>query len=908
MNNIKLLFSAFFMGIFLSFHATGQLAGIKTIGGDDPDYATFESAISALNAQGVASDGVRFLVRSGVYNENPNLSITNVNTDGTGFVIFQPDEGAEVEVNFEIPDFSWGFRIENSKNITFTGTPFNSTDHDLKAMTVNGNRINEDDQFFTVYISNGSESSGFSSMVITHEDNQDRIGFSLPVYISTYQVTTPPVGMRNLFVRDCLIVGGNTYGVFLDGDPDKKVVNSSIVGNEIRDFARFGVLLQSDVDSTLIDGNEIYQTYMGRSAVYGMSIGGDNHYTTISNNYIHSLISTELAGLRGIQMNTGTTNNLIYNNAIYIVPAETNNVSYGLYILGGDNANNKVYHNSIYMGGVTTRDVSSYALRVSKDVSNDVLVNNILVNERTGGTANHYALAMKAITFAHSDHNFLSVMSDEPGDNRYVARIGTGSASVELNTLADLLNAPDYAPRDQNSLTGDPQWTLPLLEILPESPAIESGIPVDFIATDILGNPRDLNNPDMGAYEYQPPLPCLPPAELFADNVSSNSASLDWSEQGNEDQWDLLWGPDDFDPDTEGNLIEGITDKPFLVEGLTPQTAYKFYVRSVCGEEVTVWSEPGYFTTPVLSFVISASAGENGNIDPAGEVTVEAGNDQLFTFIHGQGFQVDDVLVDGESLGAMDSYLFENVQQDHTIHVVFGPAVLTLTASAGENGTIEPAGEVPVLYGQSQLFTMFPDEGYMVADVLVDDESVGAVSEWFFENVTTDHTIHVTFQEETFTLTFKVEDQQGQDITDATITLGDVSGEPGQYIFTGLLAGEYNYSVERQGYFDANASVSIIDADVEETVVLEPDGTFVNDLSGALLVYPNPANEGVWISSEWEISTLYLFDLKGNVIAQAKPVSDKGYLATADIPEGFYFLKITTTGGDTWFRQIVIAR
>ena len=46
----------------------------------------------------------------------------------------------------------------------------------------------------------------------------------------------------------------------------------------------------------------------------------------------------------------------------------------------------------------------------------------------------------------------------------------------------------------------------------------------------------------------------------------------------------------------------------------------------------------------------------------------------------------------------------------------------------------------------SASFTITPDSGYEIADVLVDGTSVGAVSSYTFDKVTADHTIEVSFQ------------------------------------------------------------------------------------------------------------------------------------------------------------------
>ena len=69
----------------------------------------------------------------------------------------------------------------------------------------------------------------------------------------------------------------------------------------------------------------------------------------------------------------------------------------------------------------------------------------------------------------------------------------------------------------------------------------------------------------------------------------------------------------------------------------------------------------------------------------------------------------------------------------------------TITASAGEGGSITPAGAVSVKEGASQTFAITAQEGYAIADVLVDSQSVGAVDSYTFENVTANHTIAALF-------------------------------------------------------------------------------------------------------------------------------------------------------------------
>lgn len=70
----------------------------------------------------------------------------------------------------------------------------------------------------------------------------------------------------------------------------------------------------------------------------------------------------------------------------------------------------------------------------------------------------------------------------------------------------------------------------------------------------------------------------------------------------------------------------------------------------------------------------------------------------------------------------------------------------TIKATAGENGKINPSGEVKALEGKQLLFIFTPDAGYQIEDVKVDGKSIGAVIEYTYESVSADSSIEVSFK------------------------------------------------------------------------------------------------------------------------------------------------------------------
>lgn len=219
-------------------------------------------------------------------------------------------------------------------------------------------------------------------------------------------------------------------------------------------------------------------------------------------------------------------------------------------------------------------------------------------------------------------------------------------------------------------------------------------------------------------------------------------------------------------------------------------------------------------------FTITAVAHGGGTIDPSGAVKVEEGKDQVFTIQPYEGFEVKEVFVNGESVGAVTEYKFEAVRADASIEVFFAekeavqadktklnesiaaaeellkhaedyvpedvqnlmevldaakavaadPAAtqetvdaaqnaldaamniapiqkeFAIMAAAGEGGSITPCGTVKVERGMSQTFAIQPKEGYVISDVLVNGQSVGAVAEYTFCDVNADANITALFQ------------------------------------------------------------------------------------------------------------------------------------------------------------------
>ena len=90
----------------------------------------------------------------------------------------------------------------------------------------------------------------------------------------------------------------------------------------------------------------------------------------------------------------------------------------------------------------------------------------------------------------------------------------------------------------------------------------------------------------------------------------------------------------------------------------------------------------------------------------------------------------------------------------------YTPTYYTITAATGTGGSISPSGSASVTSGSIQTYSITANSGYMISGVTVDGISVGAISSYTFSNITSAHSINVTFA-------------SAASLSTGTVTLGD---------------------------------------------------------------------------------------------------------------------------------------
>ena len=92
-------------------------------------------------------------------------------------------------------------------------------------------------------------------------------------------------------------------------------------------------------------------------------------------------------------------------------------------------------------------------------------------------------------------------------------------------------------------------------------------------------------------------------------------------------------------------------------------------------------------STSTTGFTVTASAGAGGSITQSGKVSVQSGKSASFTIVANKDYEVEDVKVDGKSIGSVGVYTFTNVKANHTIEATFRRTVAETTAPTTEPTT-----------------------------------------------------------------------------------------------------------------------------------------------------------------------------------------------------------------------------
>lgn len=150
-------------------------------------------------------------------------------------------------------------------------------------------------------------------------------------------------------------------------------------------------------------------------------------------------------------------------------------------------------------------------------------------------------------------------------------------------------------------------------------------------------------------------------------------------------------------------------------------------------------------------YTITVEAGEGGTVEPDGEQTYNAGDIVTLTAYPDEDHLFNNWTKNGNIVSTNAEYTFTASESATYVanFIAKSSIEFTITAMAGDHGTITPQGEVIVTYGQDFTFTITPDAEYEISALLVDGVEVdlrGEVVEYTFYDVRESHSIEAIFE------------------------------------------------------------------------------------------------------------------------------------------------------------------
>lgn len=369
---------------------------------------------------------------------------------------------------------------------------------------------------------------------------------------------------------------------------------------------------------------------------------------------------------------------------------------------------------------------------------------------------------------------------------------------------------------------------------------------------------------------------------------------------------------------------EGYQIVDVVVDGVSAGAVESYTFSNVTANGHNIVASFELIPANEFEIIINADA-EGGSVSPTGTQTVTEGDNFTFTVTPNACYTIGTVTVNGTAveLDANNSYTIPNVTTEQTINVTFNQIVYTIAASAENGGTITPAGDVEVNCGDDATFTITPNEGYDIADVIVDGQSaindiasyatIGASASYTFSNVTANgHSIVATFRQ------IPVEECN-------TVTDLEVSVEPyGNLISWTAAENAVSYNIFRNNEETVLANISTtsyVDMNGQEgdtyyivTVCqygesvpsegVQAIQTGIDASSISVEIYPNPASDKFMIECEG-MTTVEIFNVVGQSMGMIDVNSSAISVDSSDWTNGVYNIRITTENSGIIVKQII---
>ncbi len=445
------------------------LSGTYTLGGANPDFSSFSTAVNALQRGGLCGS-TTLLVRDGIYNEQIQINALK-GSSPQSWLTFLGESGDSSKVILTAPG-------SNTSNATLRMQQCRFMK--LKSLTIQQTANSND--YTPLFIILGTDITLENCIFDGYYD-----------FFGSYASEAALVAFpdSNLTVRNC-VIGGASAGARLIGVGPRKY-NLIFENNEVYSGDDDCLNLQQWQNVRVRDNYFAAGSQYSLYGIYGLNL----YNYDISNNRV---------SIGGVQATVGIylINCAEYNDDISLV---SNNVismnlsedifafSRGMWIINCDSIH--IIHNTIRHNS-PDQDNRAFEIRQTRSA---YVVNNVFVNTGLG-----LAIEGSGDPDSYFDYNVYFTNGD------FLAPGSSDLSGIQAQTGGD-----------QHSIVANPGWTNGAPDSLSlRNPMLENIGTQTEVLTDIFGFPRQFPNPDPGAFET----PTAPIVQLGPDQIACGQTIL----------------------------------------------------------------------------------------------------------------------------------------------------------------------------------------------------------------------------------------------------------------------------------------------------------------------------------------------------------------------------------------------
>ncbi len=509
------LLQAIIFALLFTLPVKSQLNGVKTIGGTNPDYESIGEAVDSLTSQGIDGDVV-FNIRDGVYYDHIELS-SFPGTENYS-VIFQSESlDTSAVYIYDTLKGNWAdpkqaVLIESVNNLT------------IRYLTIIKKDGGSQDDII--------EATACRNLSILNNRLKVETGdwvFSDGINVSAQFDTISQINIHHNYIDAC------EAAIRVSGNSSKTSNKVYISNNEINNARESGIFI------VYIDSSNIYKNLVKFDPDFASGSSSGIHIWAADSFSVHHN-DIRARGRGGLVIddckNANPEINVVYNN--FISNEVTELLGQGMLISNSSNVT--IVYNSInasfYDGAVAPME----GVKISESGNVKFINNSIAVD-------NYFALTLDSKDSTGLDLDYNNYFSED-----------SDLFNLNYNYITTLSDWQDSTDLDIHSISADPVYNSFTDLHVSTATLDKKGTPLGGFYTDIDGDTRDTESPDIGADEYE--VPNSKP--VINDQVFTvNENSADGTVIGT-----IVATDADIDQSLTFYIIDGNTNSTFAIDSL----------------------------------------------------------------------------------------------------------------------------------------------------------------------------------------------------------------------------------------------------------------------------------------------------------------------------------------------------